>query len=698
MAVKFFDEQWYLARNPDVREVVETGGMTAEEHFEQHGQTEGRSPSPLFDADYYLEKNPDVAEVVAGGGMTAYGHFEAHGHAEGRAASPYFNPDHYLAENPDLEGLDISLYEHYQAYGIDEGREPLASFDLQQYLTANPDVAEAVGENEAAGVRHFLTHGVNEDRSFNAAVSVAAYLAINLDVAEAVANGQTTGLAHMLTYGIEEGRDLGNGVSAAQFAQDPVYQEAMEAGDTDAALSRMADVAPFLPEFDAPEGFELPADWPIPQDFVPVEGTLLTVPEGWVPAEPVRLPDYFEQPFASEVLPGGAVAFPDATGEIVVVNNGDGQASFAQGGFLAATTVLLNGTATVQTAAEQVLVGHYADIAQLNVTGEGAVRADGTAEADEIDASGWNVANLTIDAGEGDDVVTIRDTQTAVGGEGADTFVMAATAGTASVITVDDYNFEQGDVVDLTQVEGFDIFAMEVRGAEHDGTEWQWGDGYTGDSVGIWFSGEAANVQLTDARSDTMKFALPEIEGFEDYATMQLNISEGGVLRAGDEAGEILRGGDGAQAFVSGSQADVLSGGGGADTFVIREASQSSLDSMDRILDFEIGEDMLVSHTLVGSGDFFDGGALADLEAETIAEALTEESFQANAGAYFTVGEGAEARTFVALNDGTAGFDAAADTVIEITGYTGDINELGVIGVPDLGSISGISTDELLAV
>ena len=51
-------------------------------------------------------------------------------------------------------------------------------------------------------------------------------------------------------------------------------------------------------------------------------------------------------------------------------------------------------------------------------------------------------------------------------------------------------------------------------------------------------------------------------------------------------------------------------------------------------------------------------------------------------------------RLLLVLNDGTADFDAAADTVIEITGYTGDLSQLAAVGVPDLGSFSGIPAEE----
>src|SRR5690606_930103 len=359
---KFFDEAWYLSRNPDVADLVAEGLISAESHFEQYGQEEGRSPSPLFDTAYYLEQNPDVAAAVEAGETNAYSHFAESGHLEGRVSSPWFNPANYLAEDPDVaaavEAGATSPHEHFQEFGIDEGRAPLASFNAEYYLALHPDVADAVNAGDITAARHFMSHGIGEDRSLSPAVLVAGYLAAQFDVAEAVEAGTTTGLAHLVTNGIEEGRYVGNGVSAAQFANDPVYQQAIEAGDTDAALARMASVSPFLPEFQPPEGFELPADWPIPQEFVPVEGTQLSVPEGWVPAEPVRLPDYFEQPFAAEVSPEGAVVFPDATGEIVVTS-AEGQASFGQGGFLAAVSVLLNGTATVQVSGEQVLVGQY---------------------------------------------------------------------------------------------------------------------------------------------------------------------------------------------------------------------------------------------------------------------------------------------------------------------------------------------------
>lgn len=116
--------------------------------------------------------------------------------------------------------------------------------------------------------------------------------------------------------------------------------------------------------------------------------------------------------------------------------------------------------------------------------------------------------------------------------------------------------------------------------------------------------------------------------------------------------------------------------------------SASRLDSMDHIFDLTIGEDTLVADSLIVAGSFVNGGVLDNLEASTIATALNEATFAANAGAYFTVGEAEAARTFIVLNDGVAGYDAQADTIVEITGVTGDLSALSTVGVPQLDGVS----------
>ena len=59
--------------------------------FEKMGMLLGRQdvPEPFFDADFYLRTNSDVRARIEAGGITAWQHFVRHGRDEGRAASPF---------------------------------------------------------------------------------------------------------------------------------------------------------------------------------------------------------------------------------------------------------------------------------------------------------------------------------------------------------------------------------------------------------------------------------------------------------------------------------------------------------------------------------------------------------------------------------------------------------------------------------
>lgn len=269
MAANFslFNLQWYLDTNPDVAEAVRQGLIDAEEHFNQHGKAEGRSPGPLFNLDQYLLNNPDVAAAVARGETTAY--------------------------------------DHFMQFGAGEGRSPVNMFDEAFYLSQNPDVAAAVAAGLTSAIEHFLAYGQGEPRAFNPAIDLGAYLAANPDVAAAAAQGLISPLEHLMMHGVSEGRDLGNGVNLGMFGDDPVFQQALASGALDSALDRVSDVAPFIPSFEMPSGWTPPADLPIPTDFVPPEGLKLVIPEGVEVPEGTELPDTFEPATPPVTPPGG---------------------------------------------------------------------------------------------------------------------------------------------------------------------------------------------------------------------------------------------------------------------------------------------------------------------------------------------------------------------------------------------------------
>ncbi len=88
-----FDNDWYLARYPDVVQA----GLNPLVHYFKYGASEGRDPSPHFDSDWYLLYYPDVSEA----GLNPLSHYIKFGADEGRAPCPWLNIDH-LSQCPDM--------------------------------------------------------------------------------------------------------------------------------------------------------------------------------------------------------------------------------------------------------------------------------------------------------------------------------------------------------------------------------------------------------------------------------------------------------------------------------------------------------------------------------------------------------------------------------------------------------------------
>ncbi|MFO7629943.1 MAG: bluetail domain-containing putative surface protein [Prochlorococcaceae cyanobacterium] len=101
----------------------------------------------------------------------------------------------------------------------------------------------------------------------------------------------------------------------------------------------------------------------------------------------------------------------------------------------------------------------------------------------------------------------------------------------------------------------------------------------------------------------------------------------------------------------------------------------------DRITDLAIGTDT-ITHTTAFSaaaGTITNQGTASALTAAGISAVLSSSAFTANTAAAFSLGTGATQRTFLALNDATAGYQAGSDGLIEITGYTGNLNDLAIL-------------------
>ena len=97
----------------------------------------------------------------------------------------------------------------------------------------------------------------------------------------------------------------------------------------------------------------------------------------------------------------------------------------------------------------------------------------------------------------------------------------------------------------------------------------------------------------------------------------RLKGNKGNDVLYGEAGNDFLRGMDGEDTLVGGAGMDALRGGAGADRFVFNAISDSTLSENDRIMDFEIGVDMVdLSAVIPGSFSFIGGDGFSGTGAE----------------------------------------------------------------------------------
>lgn len=138
---------------------------------------------------------------------------------------------------------------------------------------------------------------------------------------------------------------------------------------------------------------------------------------------------------------------------------------------------------------------------------------------------------------------------------------------------------------------------------------------------------------------------------------------------------------------------DRLTGLAGGDTFRLTSLSHSLLPAaastpIDRITDLVTGLDAIdapVARSLAQAVNPVALGSVAQLSSSAITALLTTASFPAltatstgGVASFIFSDPVAGMRTFLAINDGVAGFSAASDAILEITGVTGSLSQLRV--------------------
>lgn len=153
----------------------------------------------------------------------------------------------------------------------------------------------------------------------------------------------------------------------------------------------------------------------------------------------------------------------------------------------------------------------------------------------------------------------------------------------------------------------------------------------------------------------------------------------GGPLGFSAANPRFLTGNAAANVLSSSAGADVLTGLGGLDTFRLTNLRDSLLNAPDRITDLVIGSDRVDGPRAVSAAALRELGSVANLTPAALSAVLTTTNFAADGAATFSLVTSGGNRTFLALNDGVAGFLAANDAIVDITGYSGSLTALSIM-------------------
>jgi ELWxxDGT repeat protein len=139
-----------------------------------------------------------------------------------------------------------------------------------------------------------------------------------------------------------------------------------------------------------------------------------------------------------------------------------------------------------------------------------------------------------------------------------------------------------------------------------------------------------------------------------------------------------LNGGGGNDQINGGFGKDTLTGGTGTDQFVFSTLGDSLLASFDVITDYALGEQLDAPGAIAATTLNVASGTAANLTAAAIQAVLTSGVLTANSARAFTVT--GQTGTFIALNDGVAGFNASTDSILHLSSYTiGGTNTVAIV-------------------
>ncbi|MBD1218321.1 MAG: calcium-binding protein [Aphanizomenon flos-aquae Clear-A1] len=208
------------------------------------------------------------------------------------------------------------------------------------------------------------------------------------------------------------------------------------------------------------------------------------------------------------------------------------------------------------------------------------------------------------------------------------------------------------------------------------GNDWYWVDD-AGDSV-IEYANEGTDKVFTSISytltANVEDLALQEIaaniNGMGNILNNTITDNSKDNILDGGAGNDIIRASGGNDTLIGGLGADTLTGGLGNDRFVYTNLTDSLLGGIDIIKDFNNSTDTDRFVVTTARSVFNNVGVVSGLNATAIGSKLTTSNFGANAAALFTIGS----KSYVAINDSIAGFNALSDAIVDITGYKGTLS------------------------
>jgi Ca2+-binding RTX toxin-like protein len=350
------------------------------------------------------------------------------------------------------------------------------------------------------------------------------------------------------------------------------------------------------------------------------------------------------------------------------------------------------GTDTIQSSVTYTIAS-LPNIENLTLTGSSVINGTGNAANNILTG---NTANNTLNGGDGNDTLnggtgvdaligglgndiyqvdSTTDVITENANEGTDTIQSSVTYTIASLPNIENLTLTGSSAINgMGNAANNILTGNTVNNTLNGGTGVDTligglgNDIYQVDSTTDVITENASEGTDTIQSSVTYTIAsLPNIEKLTLTGSSVINGTGNAAnnILTGNTANNTLNGGAGNDTLIGGAGKDTLTGGTGTDRFVFTSLADSLLAGYDVISDYTIGEQIDAPPTVAAVVLNTSSGIAASLAAADISSALGV--FAANTAKAFTVT--GQSGTFLAFNDATAAFNAATDSIVQLSGY-----------------------------